>query len=376
MKRLTLREGVILLSVFLIVLLSSYLVASAASADKWAQWRKSGHANRELAVEEATVENRQAFAAHCARCHAEQGFLAWLPQLQKGNPGLIQGPGGTPATVGYLSMLGLNKFTVRPQTCTTCHNADFTLRVTGSTPLLPAGFKAEGVGEGALCMTCHNTRNGKIVWNDPDPKRWTAPHTASQADVIMSKNAYFLNYEEMEASPHAAFTGDACVTCHVKLNPESHTFKAQRTVCTNCHGPNFTADAVQKPIRALLHEVEEAIARRVLAAREKIATIRAWDPKTDQYTPNFPVRGADIVKVELEEIHGQQGLKFVLRDGRELYSQLGDVKDAAGKPVFPTSDVIVRAGWNYWLIEGDDSFGVHNPSFARAVLLRTLEALK
>lgn len=50
--------------------------------------------------------------------------------------------------------------------------------------------------------------------------------------------------------------------------------------------------------------------------------------------------------------------------------------DAQKRPVFATSDPLVRAGWNYWLIEGDDSFGVHNPRFTRAVLLATLDALK
>ena len=58
------------------------------------------------------------------------------------------------------------------------------------------------------------------------------------------------------------------------------------------------------------------------------------------------------------------------------YSQIGSVMDSSGKPVFATSDTIIRAGWNFFLIEGDDSFGVHNPRFARTVLLTTLDALK
>ena len=32
---------------------------------------------------EATATGRRGTAAHCGRCHSEQGFLAWLPQLQK-----------------------------------------------------------------------------------------------------------------------------------------------------------------------------------------------------------------------------------------------------------------------------------------------------
>ncbi|MDR7402237.1 MAG: hypothetical protein QN155_08425 [Armatimonadota bacterium] len=350
--------------------------AVRAQADQRAQWLRSGHANRELARDEATVERRGATAAHCARCHAEQGYLAWLPQLEKGNPGLITKPDGSPADVPYLSMLGLNRFSVRPVTCAACHKPDFSIRVTQTTPVLPSGFRAIGVGLGAQCMTCHNTRNGAIAWNADDPRRWTAPHTAAQADVLMGKNAFFVPPAEATISPHATFIGDACVTCHMRFSKESHTFRAPEGICIRCHGPEVTVERVQAGIKTLLHEVEKAIAARVMARKDQIAVIRNWDPQTDRYTDNFKVNPALIVSVEPVEIHGQQGLKFTLRDGGAWYSQLGSVLDAAGKPVFPTSDPIVRVGWNYFLIEGDDSFGVHNPRFARTVLLATLDALR
>lgn len=351
-------------------------VVVKAQADMRAQWARSGHANRELARLEATVETRAASAAHCGRCHAEQGYLAWLPQLEKGNPGNITKPDGSAADVMFLTNLGLNKFTVRPVTCTTCHNADYSLRVTKATPVLPSGFRAVGVGLGAQCMTCHNSRNGAITWNTEDPKRFSAPHTASQADVIMGKNAFFVTPSESNISPHASFIGDSCVTCHVRFNKESHTFAAPKDVCTRCHGADVTFARVEGGIETLLHEVEQAMAGKVLAQRDRITAIRNWDPQTDKYTDNFRVNMAQVASVNLAEIHGQIGLKFNLRGGGAWHSQIGSVVDAAGKPVFPTNDAVVRAGWNYFLIEGDGSFGVHNPRFARTVLLATLDALK
>jgi cytochrome c556 len=370
------------LLILLVVTLAGVVLASrsarvvSAQADIRAQWARSGHANRQLAREEATVEARGATAAHCASCHAEQGYLAWLPQLEKGNPGLITRPDGSPADVGYLSTLGLNRFSVRPVTCAACHTPDLKVRVTATTPVLPAGFRALGVGLGAQCMTCHNTRNGAIVWNAEDPRRWTAPHTAAQADVLMGKNAFFVPPAEASISPHASFIGDSCVTCHMRFSKESHTFKPAEGTCLRCHGAEVTPARVKAGIQTLLHEVEAAIARRVMAAKDRIAVIRHWDPQTDQYTDNVRIDPAQIVSVELVEIHGQQGLKFNRKTGGAWYSQMGSILDAAGKPVFATSDPIVRAGWNYFLIEGDDSFGVHNPRFARTVLLATLEALK
>src|SRR3970282_109644 len=95
--------------------------------------------------------------------------------------------------------------------------------------MLPAGFEARGVGAGALCMTCHNTRNGAITWNAADPRRFTAPHVAAQADVIMGKNVYFVNFGENFVSPHAAFTGDSCL-CHGDANEVVHNPRFYRTV--------------------------------------------------------------------------------------------------------------------------------------------------
>ena len=351
-------------------------VAARGAGDKRQEWARSGHANRELARAQATVENRGTTAAHCARCHSEQGFLAWLPQLNKGNVGFITQPDGSAATVPFLAALGLTKFSVRPQTCNTCHNTDYSLRVRGDTAMLPAGFQAKGVGAGALCMTCHNTRNGAITWNVTDPRRYTAPHIAAQADVIMGKNVFFVNFGENFVSPHAAFTGNACVTCHVKLNPESHTFKTQKTVCTSCHGAGMKAEFVQEPLEGLIEDLGHAIGDRVLAAKARIATVGAWDPQTDQTIANFRVDPAALLTAEPTEFHGQMGIKFGLSAGKALYTLYADVKDATGAVIFPTSDPIVRASWNYFMFHSDGSKGVHNPRFYRVVLLTTLEALK
>jgi len=369
------RRGLIL-AVALAVILIGGTALVRAQADIRAQWATTGHANRQLARDDATVETRGAFAAHCGRCHTEQGFLAWLPQLNAGNPGLITRPDGTPADIPFLTNLGLTRFSVRPVTCNACHNPDFSVRVTQSTAVLPAGFRAIGVGLGAQCMTCHNSRNGARAWNLEDPKSYSAPHTASQADVIMGKNAFFVPPAEATISPHATFIGDACVTCHMRFSKASHTFKASTDVCVRCHGTDMTARRVQDGIETTLHEVEKAIASRIMARRERIAAIRAWDPKTDVYTDNVRVDPAQITAIALTEIHGQIGLKFTLRGGRELYSQMGSVVDSSGRPVVATNDVIIRAAWNFFLIEGDDSLGVHNPRFARTVLLATLDALK
>ena len=361
-----------------IVLLFGTGVATVrAQADQRAQWAKSKHANRLRPTLEATADGRRGLtAAHCGRCHAEQGFLAWLPQMQKGNPGLIARPDGSPADIQYLVGLGLSRFSVRPQTCATCHQADYSLRQAGTAPLLPAGFRAIGVGSGAQCMLCHNSRNGAIVWNQEDPRRYTAPHTASQADVIMGKNAFFVDYGNNFVSPHASFVGDSCVTCHVKMSKAPHTFKAEVTVCSRCHGPEMNAARVQNPTKTLIHELEAAIEAKIMASRDRIRSFRAWDARVYAFIETVTLDPAAITSLALVEVAGQQGVEFTLSGGRKIQTQLGELRDAAGRPTFATSDPIVRAGWNFWLVEGDGSWGVHNPRFVRQVVLNSLDALR
>jgi mono/diheme cytochrome c family protein len=225
-------------------------------------------------------------------------------------------------------------------------------------------------------MLCHNSRNGAITWNQEDPRRYSAPHTASQADVIMGKNVFFLDYGNNFISPHASFTGDSCVTCHVRFSKAPHTFKAEVTVCSRCHGADMNASRVQNSTKTLLHELEAAIEAKIMTNKARIQVVRPWDAKAYVLTDPITIDPSQITKVELAEIAGQQGVVLHLSSGRKIETQLGELKDTSGRPTFPTGDPIVRAGWNWWLIEGDGSFGVHNPRFVRQVILNSLDALK
>jgi cytochrome c553 len=364
---------------FLVLVISFFFPGFTAAQNPSAEWQKSKHAIKELAVHEATWEGRQANAAHCGRCHSEQGFKAWLPQLLKGDPGLIKKPDGSAADEAFIKSIGLTKDQVKPTTCATCHSQGSALRIQNNIPLLPNGLAISAVGKGALCMSCHNTRNGRIAWDSPDPKRYTGPHEAAQTDVIMGKNVFFYNDTGDTASPHAVFTGDSCVTCHKQLGKGKggHTFKPGE--CSDCHGVKFKETFVQNGTVLLLKQLEKAIEKKALTAKEKIACVTSWDPKTDKDTPNTAIDGRQIKAVEIPiGIHGQIALKFILQDGKGVYSQIGNIKEACGdqgKPVFATSDPLVRALWNYLLFEYDGSKGVHNPTFTRNVLNTTINTI-
>ncbi|HME44231.1 MAG TPA: cytochrome c3 family protein [Syntrophorhabdales bacterium] len=364
-------------SAFLVLVLCVAFVGFAAAQNPTADWPKSKHADKELAIHEATWEGRQDDAAFCGRCHSEQGFKAWVPQLLKGDPSPIKKPDGSKADEAFIKSLGLTKDQVKPITCAVCHTTPPVLRIQNNIPMLPNGLPVRAVGKGALCMACHNTRNGRIAWDDPDPKRYMQPHDAAQTDVILGKNVYFYNDTGDTASPHAIFTGDSCVTCHKTLGKAGHTFKPAD--CSACHGQKIKEAFVQNGTTELLKQLAAAIQKNLMAGKDKIACVTSWDPKADKDAPNTAIDGKQIKSIEIPPgIHGQISLKFIMQDGKEVYAQLGNVKDACGdqgKPVYATSDPAVRALWNYLMFTYDGSKGVHNPRFTRNVLLATIGAI-
>jgi hypothetical protein len=332
-----------------------------ASHNIYSQWAvpavsgTTGHSNRARAI--ASGPNTS-----CGRCHSAQGFKKFVEKLEAGS-----------TTLSIEDIAGLNGDNVEPVTCTACHDPhDKTnpeqLRVYGDTEMLPSGFMVAGAGKGALCITCHNTRNG--AHDDANaPTSYTAPHTASQGDVFAGRNAYFLGSSLPMVSRHAAVE-DACVGCHMVLNPKvrsngthkKHLFRVEEadvaTLCANCHGSLVNGEGTKAAIEAGLQDLEANIEKAML---DKLNATASVDTGVDN------VAGSAITAVQLEESHGQ--IAFLLTySGKTVDVQLRNIKVTGGAAVVAANSNLVKAGWNFFLIEGDDSFGIHNPGFAQAVL--------
>lgn len=374
-----------------------------------------GHSNRAGANLGAGATG---LSSSCGRCHTAQGYTLYTGVLKQGKVALNGIDAATLATVTTAN--------VEPVTCVACHDPhDATnpnqLRWYGDTPNLPAGFAGYGMGKGALCLTCHNSRNGAQTgsdtltylhedgeaYNGGNPTGYSAPHQASQGDVFAGRNAYFLGASLPMTSKHAAVE-DTCVGCHMALQPktrlshgavvpQTHLFRIAPedagALCANCHGSAVNGEGIKAQVEAQLGAVE---AKMGLAAKTKLNAlgtikVRAYDADTDSYSSTsssnsnltIDLVANPIVSVGIEEGHGQVELHIVLtnpidipyptpKTTNEFGVQLGSVKDAANVVVYALSGNFVRAGWNYFLIHGDGSGGLHNPSFATAVLNTTL----
>jgi hypothetical protein len=328
---------------------------------RYQEWRESGHGDFQTAINEAvtgyvaTVPSTNGIGTNigtggnsgCVGCHSGQGFPLLLSQLEgtNGNP---QSPSrtitGTAATGNLGALSFLRSTNVQPQTCPTCHpvhnpgkepglvgdivilRGDYQSggAFDGTTPLLPSGFQANGVGKGALCITCHNSRNGgagatATLHEDGDPNfglglaAYSAPHEACQGDVLMGHNAYYFSSasavedinlpnftkvpQQGRRSAHS-FLADACVTCHLQKAPTdptlgyppgldgagtNHTFAIVtdktkpagdqiNALCAQCHG-GFQGTGVQSAFDAAYKQLLISAANAVL--RVKFGSIAA-----------------------------------------------------------------------------------------------------
>jgi hypothetical protein len=94
--------------------------------------------------------------------------------------------------------------------------------------------------------------------------------------------------------------------------------------------------------------------------------------------------GTTVTAIEFVESHGRSAMTITLGDTVVENVRIGSdtlIKTAGGgeQGTLLDSDagqVMAKAAWNFFLIEGDGSHGVHNPSFTLDVIDASLKALE
>ena len=355
--------------------LSSDMCASChgepARHGRFQQWQLSGHANYEVARSEGTNSD-------CGKCHSGQGFVQW------------QDNGFSTAALN----VDWTTDDVHPQTCAVCHDphdigttssnndTNAKVRVQDKTPLLLAGFTADNVGKGALCMTCHNGRRGlkdDQHLNMADLSR--APHEGPQADILMGQNLFFA---KVGTRGYHATVKDVCVGCHMENTavPAStgialagvgtnHTFYADPAICSQCHSSAITAAGVQGQITTKMASLKTNIEKAILAAMQ--TQVRAGNA-IDFGGKKTVNSASQIASVELISSHGRQGINTTFADGSKVtdlaLNTINVVRPGGAKAeIYAVSDPnIAKAGWNYFMVSADKSQGVHNPAFINSAL--------
>ncbi|MGE5497514.1 MAG: T9SS type A sorting domain-containing protein, partial [Syntrophothermus sp.] len=298
-------------------------------------WKKSNHATLPLSGEETA-------RTACFPCHRGPAFVKFA---------------NNKAAPGYV----LADDNIETIACQSCHDphgnanpssirlATIDSLVNGYKPSSNPAFKG---GSGSLCMNCHHARENSFVRVTNQQKKFADrfyPHYSPQSDMFVGANAYEYDLKITGTGTHI-FMQNACVTCHMAANPDTlanpsgemnHFMKMQDEngkdrvyICKPCHPSVSTS----------------------------FEDIKA---KSD-YDGNGKIEGTQI------EIQGLlDKLKAVLpKDSTgEVVTMAKDSMLVKNAPGYPR---ILPAMWDYYFVRNDWSKGVHNATYAVAILQRSL----
>lgn len=273
----------------------------------------------------------------CAQCHGSAGFVEFI------ETGAAEGPFSGDNTIS----------------CNTCHDShrsfdfendgpDYALRNPDPTGLVLAPSIVLDFGDASNnCISCHQPRDsyeipalnadGTYVVNT---SRF-GPHHGPQSTMLEGILGAEIPGDEAYDSPGSAThrSGSSCVQCHMgdatAVDEGGHSWTPVEAVCIQCHqavpgeANGFTADMAT--LLALLQTVEG----------------EGFDEDDDG---NIIPNGETVVGI-------------IQEDGTTSNSGI-------------FSDVAAMAAWNYKSALEDQSRGIHNPNYTKALLKNSIEALQ
>jgi hypothetical protein len=269
-------------------------------------------------------------SASCARCHNNEGYVDYLSGT------FVDDEGNQSADPdGYLVS--------NPITCTGCHSDhrsfdfendgnDFALRnidpinlFIDPTVTLDMTNDIDPLGRSNTCINCHQPRNSYTIPAGTEDYEITSsrfgPHHGPQSTMLQgimgAHIAGSVGYPGVGSATHK--TGASCTTCHMGETTNSldgsHTWNPTANACISCH-----SDAPEE---------SEGFS-------EDMATLKS----------------------------------LLLA---QIPSPLLDTNSTV--PGIYSADV-AKATWNYRTVLEDQSHGIHNPAYTRALLKNSIEALQ
>lgn len=215
---------------------------------------------------------------------------------------------------------------VSPMDCRTCHDVHMTYTeadwaLTGDSTAVSLEYTDGTFDKGAsnLCANCHQIRNELPVAAADGTIELTSTrfgtHHGVEANMLLGEGG--LGDVSGSESPHYSLIEEGCVSCHMG-EEGNHTWEPEVERCVSCHADleDFDRNGVQTEIQALL----------------------------DQLQPLFVSAGI---------LNTETGL--------------------ANTGTYPAE--IAQAYWNYIYVIEDQSLGIHNPSYTKALLEFALTAL-
>lgn len=295
------------------------------------QWEESHHAT--LPLSGAAAGSR----TQCYPCHSGAAFVKFTKD--QANPGYNAAEDTFPSIA-----------------CASCHEPHTTqLRITTLSALangyVPESDPDVAGGSGYLCMNCHRARENsqvRVTSQQTTFRDRFYPHYSPQADMFLGANGYEFDLNITGTGTHQ-FLENACVTCHMSPDP-NETFPTRNHLMSMRDAEGNERVEVCEPCHGDIDSFSDVLAK-------------------SDYDGDGTIEGTQI------EITG-------------LLDQLRAVlpKDTSGEPAHMAADsMLVKndpnyprnlpAIWNYFFVKNDWSEGVHNATYAVALLQTSLARL-
>jgi hypothetical protein len=258
----------------------------------------------------------------CKNCHFSEGFL------------IQHDPDWANRTI--------DPATVQPVICATCHDPhevtpadnESELRTIAAvklpyTAVTQDSFVVNGLGKGQLCAQCHHSRKNhdQITAQFPNGNAFPGPHDSPQTDMLVGQGDWEVaGSQAISRESQHSFLTNGCVDCHMidrenadpaHMDPV-HTMLPQLGQCIVCHpgATDFNINGIQTEIHHLL----------------------------DSLGTYLPPVGSPTVM------------------------------DSTNNPAWTPE--MRQAGWTWYFVANDKSFGVHNRDYARTILLNAIDYIR
>jgi len=284
----------------------------------------------------------------CSPCHSGAGYVEWI---HEGRP--VDANGLPAATTQLPAATNIS--------CAVCHDPH------DATNLHQLRALETQLGDGTLvtsdkystgtqCMDCHRSRRNAATYASDinNQSVYYGPHHGPQADMMLGKNAPDFGIE-FPSSPHGV----------AQLNGVANS-------CNNCHMAGDLTDANGNISHVGGHSwnMNDAQGNDFVAA----CTPCHGDIGTSFTDKKYYVNG----NADLDGDGVAQGLQLEVKGMLDTLAAYLPQKNGSVSITGDSTNLtptIMKAGYVYFWVEQDRSFGIHNPAFTVAILKAAIEAV-